>query len=280
MGGVMGGYFIWAILSGMALSAFFIGLLFFLGGSFKSRVYSLLYDNFYFLRDYHIEYWVLSTGVIVFLLGYAVLNSVIYSGLLLFLSLFLVYTILKKLNFYVHQKIVAEIPFFLRLLSASLQSGLSIQSALQEIISQWKGPLKKELGLLLRELQVGVSLVEALAHLRTRVPIAAIQMMSLALEVSLRSGGSVAPLLDEIAENIQLRIELQHKISALSLQGKLQAYVLTAIPYILLVVLYWLDESWVEPFKSSLVGNLVFSLCIVMSIVGFLVIQKMVTIRL
>jgi len=259
---------------------FLIVGLFFFGTGLKDSLYKILYANFYFLRDYYIEYWVISAGVAVFLCGYVVLSSLVYAAVLLVLFLFFVYVFLKQFNLFLHKKIVSEIPFFLRLLGASLQSGLSVQSALQEIIQQWKGPLGKELSLLLRELQIGISLVDALARFRERVPVPAVHMMTLALEVSLRSGGSVAPLLNEIAENIQQRIELQNKISALSLQGKLQAYVLTAVPYLLLVVLYWLDESWVMPFKQSLIGNVVFSLCVLMSVIGFVIIQRMVNIRI
>ncbi|HLR29672.1 MAG TPA: type II secretion system F family protein [Paenalcaligenes sp.] len=273
-------YFLWAILSGIFFSLFLIGGLFFFGASLKHRIYGLLHANFYFLRDYHIEYWAPITGVAVFLSGYILLNSLVYSGLVLFLFLLFVYALLKQLNFHLHRKIISEIPFFLRLLGAALQSGLSVQSALQETISDWQGPLRKELSLLLRELQVGVSLLNALENFRGRMPVPAVNMMTLALEVSLRSGGTVAPLLEEIAENIQQRIELQNKISALALQGKLQAHVLTIVPYLLLAALYWLDKSWVLPFKESLIGNVVLSLCLLMSVIGFFVIQKMVDIRI
>lgn len=273
-------YFFWAILSGTFFALFVISGLFIFGTTIKHRLYGLLYANFYFLRDYHIEYWAPGIGVAVFLGAYTLLGTLIYSSVALFLFLFFMYVLLKKINLYLHQKIIAEIPFFLRLLGAALRSGLSVQSALQEIIHQWQGPLRKELSLLLRELQVGVPLVNALANFRQRMPVPAVNMMTMALEVSLRSGGAVAPLLDELAENIQHRIELQHKISALSLQGKMQAYVLTVVPYLLMAVLYWLDESWVMPFKESLIGNIIFSLCLLMSVVGFFIIQKMVNIRL
>src|SRR5690625_654975 len=273
-------YFLWAILSGAFFSLFLIGGLFFFGANLKHRIYGLLHANFYFLRDYHIEYWAPIVGVTVFLSGYMLLESLVYAGIAFILFLLFFYGLLRQLNLHLHRQIIAEIPFFLRLLGAALQSGLSVQSALQQIISEWQGPLRKELSLLLRELQVGVPLIKALGNLRGRMPVPAVNMMTLALEVSLRSGGTVAPLLDEIAENIQQRIELQNKISALSLQGKLQAYVLTIVPYLLLAALYWLDKSWVLPFKESLIGNLVFSFCLLMSVVGFFIIQRMVNIRI
>src|SRR5699024_9926140 len=161
-------YFLWAILSGIFFSLFLIGGLFYFGASLKHGIYGLLHANFYFFRGYHIEYWAPITGVAVFLSGYILLNSLVYSGLVLFLFLLFVYALLKQLNFHLHRKIISEIPFFLRLLGAALQSGLSVQSALQETISDWQGPLRKELSLLLRELQVGVSLLNALENFRGR----------------------------------------------------------------------------------------------------------------
>lgn len=257
-------YYVWAILFGALLSLALVFLLFIYGQNIKKRFYNLLYRNFYFLREYYIEYWALSAAVIVFFVVYFSFYSVIYALLAVIACLFLLYLILNALNQYIQKKIVADIPFFLRLLAAALQSGLSMQSAITEIVQSWQGPLRKELSLLLRELQVGVSLAQALQNLRQRLPAEGIEMMTLSLEVAIQSGGSVAPLLHKIADNINQKVELEHKISALSMQGKLQAYVLTAVPYLLLVVLYWLDKDWVKPFKETLLGHLVLGFCVLM----------------
>jgi|SRR5690625_91546 len=272
-------YYVWAILFGALLSLALVFLLFIYGQNIKKRFYNLLYRNFYFLREYYIEYWALSAAVIVFFVVYFSFYSVIYALLAVIACLFLLYLILNALNQYIQKKIVADIPFFLRLLAAALQSGLSMQSAITEIVQSWQGPLRKELSLLLRELQVGVSLAQALQNLRQRLPAEGIEMMTLSLEVAIQSGGSVAPLLHKIADNINQKVELEHKISALSMQGKLQAYVLTAVPYLLLVVLYWLDKDWVKPFKETLLGHLVLGFCVLMSGAGFYLINKMVKIK-
>lgn len=262
----------------------FSGLGFFLlhryGQELKSKLYGFLDRNFYFLRDYHIEYWLINISVVIFFIAYYITQKVIYAVLLNTLSLICFYFLLEFINNYIERKIEQEIPSFLRLLAASLQAGQSLHSALKDTIQSCQGPLKKEMNFVLRELQVGLSLQQALTHLRQRMPTPSVNMMTLSLEVAFNSGASIAELLHELASSIQQKIELQYKIQALSLQGRLQAYVLTAVPYVLLALLYWVDASWIMPFTQTLAGNIVLAFCVLMSITGFYFIKKIVDIKI
>lgn len=249
------------------------------GQSLKSLFYDLLQRNFYFLREYNIEYWLMYLSVFLFFLWYLLIANIIYAAGLTLAILFIFYLLLNFINSRIEQKLEREIPSFLRLLAASLQAGQSMQIALRDTVQGCQGPLKKELNYVLRELQVGLSLNEALKNLRSRMPTPSVNMMTLSLEVAFKSGASIADLLHELAESINQELELQYKIQALSLQGRLQAYVLTAVPYILLMVLYWVDKSWIIPFTQTVLGNMVLGFCFVMSAVGFYIIRKLVNIK-
>lgn len=263
----------------VSFSICFLVFLFIYGQSIKGYFYQTLDKNFYFLRNYHIEYYLVLSSLIVFFIIYLSFFSILYAFASVAVYMVFFYFVLKVINDHINKKIEKDIPLFLRLLAAGLQSGLSIAAALQETVGNWQGPLKREMGLLLRELQFGGSLTQGLRHLRERLPIAGVVMMSLSLEVALTSGGSVAPLLNAIADTINQKVELQQKINTLTFQGKLQAMLLTIIPYFLLLVLYWLDSSWLAPFFETWIGNLVLVFCVLMSAVGFMVINKMTKIK-
>src|SRR5690625_7011324 len=104
-------YFFWAILSGTFFALFVISGLFIFGTTIKHRLYGLLYANFYFLRDYHLEYGAPAMGVAVFLGAYTLLGTLIYSRVALFLFLFFLYVLLKKFNLYFHQRLINKVPF-------------------------------------------------------------------------------------------------------------------------------------------------------------------------
>lgn len=268
------------VIAVLAFSVFLLIFLFIYGQNLKRYFYQTLDSNFYFLRNYHLEYWLVFTALVVFFSVYISFFSVVYAFFSVLVFLVLFYYLLKKINKYITRRIETDIPLFLRILAAGLQSGLSIQAALQETVENWQGPLKREMALLLRELQLGGGLAQGLRHLRERLPSTGVVMMSLSLEVALTSGGSVAPLLNSIAETINQKIELQQKISTLTFQGKLQAVLLTIIPYILLAVLYAIDTEWLNPFFDSLIGNVVLIICFLMSLAGFVVINKMTNIKI
>lgn len=268
------------IIFALILSALMFFLLHLYGQSLKSLFYDLLQRNFYFLREYNIDYWLMYVAVLLLFLSYVLINNILYAAGLTLALLFIFYLLLNIINGRMEKKLEREIPSFLRLLAASLQAGQSMQTALRDTVQGCQGPLKKEMNYLLRELQVGLSLNEALKNLRRRMPTRSMNMMTLSLEVAFKSGASIADLLNELADSINQELELHYKIQALSLQGRLQAYVLTAVPYVLLLVLYWVDEGWIIPFTQTLLGNLVLGFCFVMSAVGFYIIRKLVNIRI
>src|SRR5690625_339782 len=263
----------------LVLSALLFFVLHVYGHSLKKRLYDTLHKNFYFLRDYHIEYWFIYFFLFVFFISYFVFEVIVYAVLFTLLSLVFLYFLLNTINSYIERKIEREIPSFLRLLAASLQAGQSLQSALKDTVQSIQGPLKKEMSYVLRELQIGLSFNEALSNLRTRMPSPSISMMAISLQVASQSGASIADLLHELASSINQKIELHYKVQALSLQGRLQAYVLTAVPYIMLAVLYWVGESWITPFNGTLLGNADLGFCLLMSVVGFYFIKIMVNIN-
>src|SRR5690625_772695 len=141
------------------------GLLFFVlhvyGPSLKKRLSDTLHKNFYFLRDYHIEYWFIYFFLFVFFISYFVFKGIVYAVLFTLLSLGFLYFLLNTINSYIERKIEREIPSFLRLLAASLQAGQSLQSALKDTVPSIQGPRKKEMRYVLREVQRGVRCQEA-----------------------------------------------------------------------------------------------------------------------
>src|SRR5690625_5739678 len=96
----------------LVLSALLFFVLHVYGHSLKKRLYDTLNKNFYFLRDYHIEYWSIYFFLFVFFISYFVFDGIIYAVLFTLLSLVFLYFLLNTITGYMERKIEREIPSF------------------------------------------------------------------------------------------------------------------------------------------------------------------------
>jgi tight adherence protein B len=68
------------------------------------------------------------------------------------------------------KKFEEQLPDAFMLLSSSLQSGASLNMALENVVHQSPAPLNQEFGLLIKNIRLGVTLEEALIKLEKRLP--------------------------------------------------------------------------------------------------------------
>ena len=113
-----------------------------------------------------------------------------------------------------------------------------------------------------------VSLEDALteAQLRIRQPL--FTLIASALIVGNRSGGRLAPLLQELSRAAHQIEAVQGQLRAEQAQGRLGALVIALMPLALLVVLHVVNPQYLAPY-STLGGQLLLGALIAMIVVGY-----------
>lgn len=131
---------------------------------------------------------------------------------------------------------------FLASLSTMVGVGRDIASAIGEVAVRLAGPLGKELTLVSHQLDMGVSLSEALAASSHRVQLGEYSSFCQAVTLSQESGGNVLPvlrhLLASLVERHRARADLKSKLAEL----KLVKNVMIVFP-VLLLTLYSLASK-------------------------------------
>lgn len=136
-----------------------------------------------------------------------------------------------------------QLPDLLLSLAGALRAGSGIQAGLRHLVGQSPPPLAQEFGLMLREQRMGVPFEQALAQLYRRVPSEGMGLLASALNIALQSGGNLAETLERIAATLRARLHLLGRVHALTSQGRLQAWIMAALPFFLALALEWLDPS-------------------------------------
>jgi len=143
-----------------------------------------------------------------------------------------------------------QLPDALTTLSGALRAGLSLRSAIGQLVIEAPAPLGQEFTLLLREQRLGATLEQSLNGLVRRIPTPTTILTVSAMRIASETGGGLAEMLERTAHTVRSRLQIEGKIRALTAQGKLQAWIVGLLPIALMLVL---DQM--QPVTMSVLWN-------------------------
>jgi tight adherence protein B len=176
------------------------------------------------------------------------------------------------------RNLAQQFPEFVSLLAGSLRAGSSLNLALGVIVTQLPEPLRQEVGLILREQKLGLSMDESLGNFSQRIELEDFQLLCAAIRISRSSGGNLADALDSLANTSRKKLALEGKIESLTAQGKLQGWVMAALPFVLALALFQIEPRAMRPLVSTWYGWLVLGLVGTLQLLGLHFIRRIIRI--
>lgn len=167
----------------------------------------------------------------------------------------------------------------LTLMGNAMKSGMNLSQAFKICVDEMNGPISQEFGLILDKNRIGQSLELGLESLARRLPSEDVVMFSTSVNILKETGGNMTETFSTITKTIRERIKLQHKIEALTAQGMTSAVVVSCLPWALAAVLYLIDPVMMTPLFTTLPGVFILLCVAFLEIFGFLIIKKIVTIK-
>ncbi len=164
-------------------------------------------------------------------------------------------------------------------MSSALKAGFSINQAIENVASENRYPVSFEFTLLIHELRLGVPFETALQKMSDRLESQDFQLIAIAIITARQTGGELTHILEELASVIRERIRIMHKIHALTAQGRIQAWLIAAVPFLLLFAMTHIAPDLMDSFFNSIFGVSVLIGVIIMVVIGFLLIRKITTIE-
>lgn len=173
-----------------------------------------------------------------------------------------------------------QFPDYLLALAGALRAGSSLAVAMQRITPLCHAPLSQEMGLLLREQRMGISVNEALDRLQNRMLCESSRLFKSAVAVAGQSGGGLAELFESMAQTISKRLYVEGRIRALTAQGRLQAWVMALLPVLVGGALYIIDYDLIAPLWQQRSGQGVLVLIVLLELLGLWFIRRIVNVSL
>ncbi len=169
------------------------------------------------------------------------------------------------------------------MMANSLRSGYSFLQSLELVSREAPAPTSQEFRRVVQEVGLGLSTEQALANLLKRVPSDDLDLLITAVNIQMEVGGNLAQILDTIGHTIRERVRIKGEIAVLTAQGRISAYVITALPIGLAIFITLINPDYMAPmFKLGLPPQAWCCLPVagvVMIVIGFLVIMKIVNIE-
>jgi len=171
----------------------------------------------------------------------------------------------------------AQLSDTITLLANSLRSGYSFLQSMEMVSREAQPPMSDEFRRVIREVGLGLSTQDALNNLMKRMPSEDLDLLITAVNIQQEVGGNLAVILDTIGHTIRERVRIQGEIRTLTAMGRISGYIISGLPVFLAIVIFLINPNYMS-------GMFVFPwicmpICVgVMVVIGFFVIQKIVTI--
>ena len=177
------------------------------------------------------------------------------------------------------EKFNEGLPDMIATIIGSLRSGYSFTQAFKTVVEECDSPIKEEIGLLLKELNYGITMEDALNNLNHRMPSADLELMLQAVLIQRQVGGNLAGILEIILGTIRERSRIQRQVQTLTAQGRMSGRVIGGLPIALGVMIYMINPEYIQALFKSPLGVIIIAAGGVSGIIGFILINKLTKIE-
>lgn len=160
-----------------------------------------------------------------------------------------------------------------------IRAGYSVLQAMEAVAKEMDEPASEEFRRVVKEVQLGLSLEQALDNLLRRVPSEDLDMTVTAIKVQQEVGGNLAEVLDTISFTIRERVRIKGEIRALTAQARASAYLVSLLPIGVAILVYAINPKFMGVMFTDQCGWIMLGVAGAGIISGFFIIQKIANIE-
>ena len=177
------------------------------------------------------------------------------------------------------KKLEEQLPLALDIINRAIRAGHPIISAIQLSAQELGDPIGSELGLIVDETTYGMDFKDTLVNFAMRTGSSDAHFFAVSVGIQSETGGNLGEILEGLAAVIRGRVSLDLKVKALASEGRISAYILSALPVIVVGALALLQprfytDKFGEPVFWPVVAGVV-----VLYWIGWVIIQRIVNFK-
>jgi len=178
------------------------------------------------------------------------------------------------------KKFLQLLPDALDLMSRGLSAGHAFTESLQMVATEMPEPIAAEFRKTYDEQNLGLSLKLALENMVQRVPLLDLRMCVTAIMIQRETGGNLSELLEKVAYTIRERFRIMEDLKTLTLSSRWSAWLLCGLPIFMAVYMTAMNPQYMEVMWRDPRGHNLLFIAAVMQILGMLMVQKIMKIKI
>ena len=158
-------------------------------------------------------------------------------------------------------KLERQLDTWLLMLANALKATSSVGEAIASTAALVPRPFSEEVDLLVKELRLGVPLQQALCAAGRRIGSTIVSSALMMILVARQTGGNLSDTLERASAALREAARLEGVLRTKTAEGRGQVIVLSLVPFVLCILIAWLDRSWFDPLLHQSHGRAILAAC-------------------
>jgi len=213
--------------------------------------------------------------------SWLVLHSVLHLSNLFAPPLCLVATFLAPRTLLKHQQTGADkeftevFPDAIDMVIRMLRAGLPVGAAVRSVGEEAPPPVNEIFTSLADQMAIGISFEDALTDAGETVGLSDFKFFAVAISLQRATGGNLATTLDILSDLMRKRRAVRMKARATTGEVRMSAYILAAIPFLVIGGLLIMTPDYLNPLIHDPRGKVIIAVAVASLVSGFAIIRQM-----
>jgi tight adherence protein B len=173
------------------------------------------------------------------------------------------------------QKFMNLFPDTIDMIVRMLRAGVPVTTTIRMVSRDAPPPVDAVFGALANQVDIGIPFDQALNIMGEQIGLPDFRFFAVAVSLQLATGGNLASTLDILSDIIRKRRALRLKAKATTAEARLSAYVLSAIPFVVIAALLLTNPDYLAPLITDPRGHLIAGAALGGLLLGFATMRQM-----
>ncbi len=221
----------------------------------------------------------LTTTVGLFFIGLQITS---FSMSLLFSTLFIYgyFFTIKHIAHRNYNRLSTQLPFVLETLAGSIQSGYSLRQAIKFTSQEIDMPFKLIFDKIISQLNYNLPLNQVFNNIQKTTTNQELKTILDGLTIQDTMGGDIIKMLQHMAKWVRQKNKLQKDIKIFTSQGKMSGIIIALLWPVSASIFYILNPDYISILFTDPTGKMFLMLSLFLEIIGFIMIWKIIKIKI
>lgn len=167
---------------------------------------------------------------------------------------------------------------WLLLLANALKASPSLGEAIENSARLIRPPVQDEVDLVIKEMRLGTPIDQAILSMSKRVNSRVVSGALTTILVGRQTGGDLPGILEQSAATLREMQRLEGVVRTKTAEGRMQAWVIGAMPYVMVGILHQMDPHFLDPLLQTVTGNIMLGFAIMIWLAAIMLARRILAV--